>query len=179
MMFTKTFGLAAAFASLASAVPTTISRRSGNTTSSGSSGSVDIINNLNTTIYAWSVSETSGPMITLEAGSGSYSESWRVNPDGGGISIKLSTTESQDDVLQFEYTESGDTIYWDLSCINMGTDSAFTKYGFAVVSDDSSCPNATCAAGDTACADAYLVPDDNQATHGCPINTALTLTLGK
>jgi hypothetical protein len=120
-------------------------------------------------------------METLSAGGGSYTESWQANPNGGGVSIKLSTDTDQSDVLQFEYTESGETIYWDMSCIDMDrVDSTFTKYGFNVspsqVSDD--CPAVSCAAGDSACAAAYLQPKDDHATHGCPIDTTFTLSLG-
>ncbi|KAJ5931017.1 hypothetical protein N7466_006510 [Penicillium verhagenii] len=53
-------------------------------------------------------------MQTLSANGGTYTEAWRTNPNGGGISVKLSTQPDQSDVLQFEYTEFTDTIYWDL-----------------------------------------------------------------
>ncbi|KAJ5601862.1 hypothetical protein N7510_011396 [Penicillium lagena] len=179
MMFTKTMGLAAIFATAASALPSGMMMRRNGTAPSG--GGVQITNNLSQDIYAWSVSDDVGPMQTLSANGGSYSENWRINPNGGGISIKLATTPDQSDVLQFEYTEGGDTIYWDLSCINMGTDSEFTQYGFAVQPSitTGSCPSAVCQAGDSACAAAYLQPDDNAATHGCPINTGLGLTIGQ
>lgn len=179
MMFTKTLGLASVFAAMASALPSgTMVRRNG---TNAAGGGVQITNNLAQDIYAWSVSNTVGPMQTLSANGGTYSEKWRTNPNGGGISIKLATSPSQADVLQFEYTEAGSTIFWDLSCINMGSSSQFTQYGFAVQPSQSSgsCPSAVCAAGDTACASAYLFPSDNSATHGCPINTGLGLTIGQ
>lgn len=179
MMFTKTFGIAAAFATLASALPSGMMVRRNDT---ASAGSVSITNNLNQDIYAWSVAQDAGPMQTLSANGGSYSEHWRTNPNGGGVSIKLATHPDQSDVLQFEYTQAPDTIFWDLSCINMGTDSEFTKYGFSVIpstGESSSCPSAVCHAGDSACAAAYLQPDDNAATHGCPLNTGLALTIGQ
>ncbi|BDD56762.1 hypothetical protein MPDQ_003776 [Monascus purpureus] len=176
MMF-KSFGLAAAFAAtLSSAFPAIVPR---NASGSDITGGVQIVNNLNVPVYAWSVADTVGSMQTLAANGGSYSENWRVNSNGGGVSIKLATTPSQDDVLQFEYTEAGSTIFWDLSCINMGTNSEFTKFGFAVTANNPQCPSAVCKAGDTACADAYLQPDDNEATHGCPINTGFTLAIGQ
>ncbi|CAI7609296.1 unnamed protein product [Penicillium pancosmium] len=174
MMFTKSFGIAAVFATLASALPGDMA--------TAASGSVLITNNLNQDIYAWSVSQDVGPMQILTANGGTYSEQWQTNPNGGGISIKLATDPSQSDVLQFEYTQATDTIFWDLSCINMGTGSEFTKYGFAVVpSTDASdsCPQAICQAGDANCASAYLQPTDDHATHGCPINTGLGLTIGQ
>lgn len=183
MMFTKTFGIAAAFAALASALPSGMTMnnmvRRNNTVPAG--GSVLITNNLSQDVYAWSVTDTVGPMQVLTANGGTYSEAWQINPNGGGVSIKLSTDPNQSDVLQFEYTQAVDTIFWDLSCIDMGANSQFTQYGFAVLPTDStsSCPSAICQAGDAACNAAYLIPTDDHATHGCPINTGLALTIGQ
>lgn len=178
-MFSKVLGLAAAFAAVASALPAPIpSTSSSNSTGSANGGGVTVVNNMNQTIYGWSVADTAdSPMITLPVG-GSYSEAWRLNPDDGGISIKLATSPSQANVLQFEYTLVEPLIYWDLSCINMGTASYFSNAGFSVSSNDGQCESATCAAGDTACAAAYLFPSDNSATHGCQATTHLTLDLG-
>ncbi|KAL4887830.1 hypothetical protein BDV59DRAFT_189821 [Aspergillus ambiguus] len=144
------------------------------------SGGVLIVNNMDIPVYAWSVSDSVSPMYTLAPGGGSYTEQWRTNSNGGGISIKLATEPSQTDVLQFEYTEAGDTIYWDMSAINLGIDSVFTDYGFFVAPSiaDSICPEVNCHAGDKACSEAYLQPKDDHATHGCPIDTFLTLDLG-
>lgn len=181
MMFTK-LGLATTFfAALSAALPHSIKARNATSTTGGSgSGGVQIINNLDNTVYAWSVSSSAGDMKTLSAGGGSYHESWRQNSNGGGVSIKLSTEPNQDDVLQFEYTQSGDTIYWDMSCINMGSDSKFTQYGFTVEPSETNgnCPSVNCKAGDTQCAEAYLQPKDDHATHGCPINTSFTVNIG-
>lgn len=179
-MFTKTFGIAAAFATLASALPSGMMVRRNGT--APASGSVLITNSLDMDIYAWSVAQDVGPMQTIKSGGGTYTEQWKTNPNGGGISIKLATDPNQSDVLQFEYTQASDTIFWDLSCINMGTGSEFTKYGFAVEpSKDASdsCPKAICKAGDANCAAAYLQPTDDHATHGCPIDTGLALTIGE
>ncbi|PYH41892.1 putative extracellular thaumatin domain protein [Aspergillus saccharolyticus JOP 1030-1] len=160
-------------AGLATAIPAHPERRQ-------ASGGVTIVNNIGSPVYAWSVSDRVSDMETLSAGGGSYTESWQTNENGGGISIKLSTSQSQADVLQFEYTQSGDTIFWDMSSINLSPDSDFVKYGFTVVpsSGSSNCPTVTCAAGNANCQEAYQQPDDNQATHGCPIDTTFTLTLG-
>lgn len=175
MMFTKTIAAIASLGALASALPATMQRRDNST-----AGGVDIVNNLGKTIYLWSVSNTAdAEMVTLTPGGQGYSEDWRLNPDGGGISIKISTTPDQADVLQYEYTLSDPIIYWDLSCINMGSNSTFSTAGFAVTSNDSgNCPSATCKPGDSACADAYLIPTDDHATHGCPETVRMTLNLG-
>lgn len=183
-MFTKTIGVAAALATLATALPSGMVRRTSNT---APSGSVVITNTLDHDIYAWSVTDNVGPMQTISANGGTLSEKWRTNSNGGGVSIKLADNKNQDDVLQFEYTQSSDTIFWDLSCIDMDKNdqgSIFTTYGFAVEpsnsgSDKSSCPTAICKAGDKKCAAAYLQPTDDHATHGCPIDTGLALTIGE
>ncbi|EED19573.1 conserved hypothetical protein [Talaromyces stipitatus ATCC 10500] len=187
MYFTKALSLLATIGTLASAAPTgsmnvthldNLPTTHGSANTNGANGgSVDIHNNMKDTIYYWSVSQDAGSMKSLEPGA-SYTESWRTNPDGGGISIKMAMKPEQVDVLQYEYTLQGDTIFWDLSLIDMGTGSKFTEVGFAVTSNDSGCPSATCAPGDTACADAYLVWNDDHATHGCPAGTQMTLNIG-
>jgi hypothetical protein len=186
MMFTKAISAVAAFATLSSALPH-VARRNGTIpVVPRDGGSVNIVNNLDTTVYAWSVSDGVSDMHTLSANGGSYTESWRENDNGGGISIKLSTHQDQSDVLQFEYTigDEASTIYWDMSCIDLAVDdSDFTKNGFSVTpsqggNDGQDCPTVNCHAGDTACAEAYLQPKDDHATHGCPIDTTFQLNLG-
>lgn len=181
MMFSKAL-VATALATLTSALPHVM--RSDNNThiaDMSGGGSVRIVNNLDKTVYAWSVADSVSDMHTLSANGGAYTEKWRINDNGGGISIKLATEPDQSDVLQFEYTQSDDTIYWDMSCIDMEAESEFTKYGFSVTSsahEGKDCPSVNCHAGDTACAEAYLQPKDDHATHGCPIDTAFTLNIG-
>ncbi|KAJ5540306.1 hypothetical protein N7513_008638 [Penicillium frequentans] len=144
---------------------------------SSSSGSVQIVNNLDTDVYVWSTSSSSGDMQTLSTGGGTYSENWQINPDGGGISIKMSTSTNEDSVLQFEYTEEGETLYWDLSSINLDSDSDFVTSGFSVTPSDSSCSSATCEPGDANCADSYQHPDDTN-TLSCSTSAQYVLTLG-
>ncbi|KAK9367033.1 hypothetical protein V1509DRAFT_628071 [Lipomyces kononenkoae] len=177
MMFVKAFGILGLVSTMAAALPTTLERRATNSTGGG----VQIINNMGKDIYLWSVGQSAdAPMVTLTSGgNNTYSESWRTNADGGGVSIKISTTPDQSDVLQYEYTLVSPIIYYDLSCINMGNGSEFTTAGFAVTSNDNStCKSAVCKPGDTACADAYLWPTDDQATRGCPETVQMTLNLG-
>ncbi|RAO65311.1 uncharacterized protein BHQ10_001323 [Talaromyces amestolkiae] len=190
-MFSKALGLFAALSAVATALPAVHNlnnvrhhahsmhrhlmarQESTNITSDG----VQIVNNMEKTVYLWSVSDVSSDMYTLNSGE-TYSENWRTNPNGGGISIKISFSPEQTNVLQYEYTYENPTIWWDLSCINMGDNSDFTTMGFAVSSTDSTCESATCAAGDVACAAAYLLPDDNWATHSCESSDLLKLDLG-
>lgn len=149
---------------------------SASSTSSTGSG-INIVNNLDQTVYLWSTSDSSSNMQTLSSGGGIYTESWRTNSDGGGISIKMATSESEDSVLQFEYTKGDDTLWWDLSSINLDSDSLFISSGFGVTTDDSSCSSATCSAGDTDCADSYQQSDDVD-TFSCSTSAAFTLNLG-
>jgi hypothetical protein len=144
---------------------------------SSSSGSVQIVNNYDTDIYVWSTSAESGDMQTIKSGGGTYSENWQTNPNGGGISIKMSTSESKDSVLQFEYTLDSDKLFWDLSSINMDSSSEFVKNGFSAIPSDSSCSTATCEAGDSNCAQSYQHPDDVN-TLSCSTDAQYTLTLG-
>lgn len=103
----------------ATATATAISTSTVATPASTGTG-IQIINNLDETIYVWSTSNTASEMQTIASGD-SYTESWRTNSDGG-ISIKMATTTSEESVLKFEYTESEDTLWWDLSCINLDKD---------------------------------------------------------
>jgi hypothetical protein len=181
MMFTKTLSLAALFSTIASALPQDMMVRREGMVKRDGGGGVKITNHLKQDVYAWSVDGGVGPMETIKSNGGVYDEKWRTNPNGGGISIKLALDQAQHDVLQFEYTAAGDTIFWDVSCIDMDSSNKFTSFGFAVQpsNESSNCPKAICKAGDTACSAAYLVPTDDHATHGCPIDTALELTIGQ
>ncbi|EAW13695.1 putative antigenic thaumatin domain protein [Aspergillus clavatus NRRL 1] len=170
MSFSKIFTLAAAtFALTASALP--VAPRA-------SSGAVEIKNNLAEPVYLWSVSDTANAMQTLAPGA-SYTEAWRINPNGGGVSIKLSAVSDTASVLQFEYTksESDNVLYWDLSSIDLHAQSSLINAGFGVTIDDASCPIATCAPGDANCAESYQFPDDHN-TRACGANAAFTLNLG-
>ncbi|GFF25230.1 hypothetical protein IFM46972_01332 [Aspergillus udagawae] len=144
-------------------------------TTSSSSGSVQIVNNLDSTVYLWST-DTSSAMQTIASGE-TYSETYQTNSNGGGISIKMATTESQASVLQFEYTKDSDTLYWDLSAIDMDSDSEFIKAGFSATPSDSSCTSVTCAAGDSDCSEVYQESDD-VATQSCSATAGITVTLG-
>lgn len=141
------------------------------------SGGVTIFNNVGQTLYLWTTTNVPLPMVTLPEGK-SYSETWKLNPDAGGISIKVSTTPNEADVLQFEYTLVSSVIWWDVSLINMELTSLFDKLGFQVTSNDSTCRSVTCPAGETQCSDAYLFPSDDQATRACPAGTNMILNLG-
>ncbi|KAJ5594968.1 uncharacterized protein N7459_001176 [Penicillium hispanicum] len=140
-------------------------------------GGVEVVNNAGQPIYLWSVSQESGEMQTLDHGSQPWSHKWEINPDGGGISVKVATDPSGLSVLQFEYTWTGSEVYWDMSSINLSKDSVFVKKGFSVDTDSDSCIGISCAAGDAWCAESYQHSDDVD-THACDAETGFTLTVG-
>jgi hypothetical protein len=160
----------------ATSISTTSPSASPSATTSSSGGSVQIVNNLDTTVYLWSTSDTSSAMQTIAYGE-TYSETYQTNSNGGGISIKMATTESQASVLQFEYTKASDTLFWDLSSIDMDSDSEFITAGFSATPSDSSCSSVTCAAGDGDCSEVYQESDD-VATQSCSATAGITVTLG-
>lgn len=142
-------------------------------------GQAIVKNKCNFPVYLWSVANTDGSMHTLDANSGEYSETYRENPNGGGISIKMA--RSQDyyttSVAQFEYT-LGSTLWYDLSDIN---GNPFMDYGYTLVPSQQSCRNIVCKAGDILCKAVYNAPDDNEATAACTndANTVLVLCSGQ
>ncbi|KAK4864363.1 hypothetical protein LT330_009890 [Penicillium expansum] len=156
---------------------TTVVPSSTSSSPTATGSGLSIVNNLSENVYLWVVTETAGEMQTVASGATFTSNTWLTNTNGGGISIKMSTTEVCDDVLQFEYTQSGDVLFWDMSSINLLKTSTFVQAGFAVTISDSSCPTATCAPGDADCSESYQQPDDVN-TLACGIDAAYTLTLG-
>ncbi|KXG49721.1 uncharacterized protein PGRI_056890 [Penicillium griseofulvum] len=156
--------------------PTPVAPSSTSSAPAATGSGVTIVNNLPSTVYLWVVTENPGEMQTLASGA-SFTDTWLTNSNGGGISIKMSTTEVCDDVLQFEYTQSGDVLFWDMSSINLSKTSEFVNAGFRVTISDESCPTSTCAPGDANCVQSYQHPDDVN-TLACGIDAAYTLTLG-
>ncbi|CAI7625412.1 unnamed protein product [Penicillium glandicola] len=156
---------------------TTVVASSTSSSATATGSGISIVNNLSETVYIWVVTETAGDMQTLESGE-TFTDTWLTNSNGGGISIKMSTTEVCSDVLQFEYTQSGEVLYWDLSSINLYKTSTFVSAGFGVTISDETCTTATCAAGDADCVESYQQPDDVN-TLACVIDAAYTLTLDR
>ncbi|KAI5306169.1 hypothetical protein KEM56_002008 [Ascosphaera pollenicola] len=129
-------------------------------------GSVNIKNNCGKPIYLWSVADADVKSESIQDG-GSYSEHFRQNSNGGGISIKLSDDQSGSKVSQFEYTLQGDDkVYFDWSNID---GYPFAQGGVKVTPSETSgdCPNVECAPGVEHCDSVYNKPDDDFATHGC------------
>eukprot|EP01084_Bolivina_argentea_P165884 288110_1 len=113
-------------AATAAALPQPIARSEGSALETrGDGGGIQIVNNMDTDVYLWTTSSGSSSMKTLSSGGGDYSEDWDTNSNGGGISIKMSTTQDESSVLQFEYTQNGDTLFWDMSSIDLDSSSDF------------------------------------------------------
>ncbi|KAI1951599.1 hypothetical protein LOZ12_000717 [Ophidiomyces ophidiicola] len=159
-MHSKT--LVAIVAALAGFLPTAIA------------GSAKIDNQCSDDVYLWSIAD-SAHVEMKKLGSGeSYSEKYRENGNGGGISMKLSLDESQKEVSQFEYTLSKPKVFYDLSNID---GYPFKDGGVSIIPSNSECPKVICSAGDGKCAEAYNKPDDDHATKGCPDSTDLHVIL--
>src|SRR5215471_19558600 len=92
-------------------------------------------------VWLWSVADVYNVApVTLATGK-SYSEEYRINKDGGGVSMKLSLSDSQDCISQFEYTLTGSMIFYDISNIN---GYPFKEHGMTLSPSDSSCPQVVC-----------------------------------
>lgn len=140
-------------------------------------GQAIIQNKCNFPVYLWTVSDFASPMTTIASGD-SYSEGYQTNPNGGGVSMKLSTTpDLAGEVTQFEYTLT-DTLWYDISNIN---GFPFMQWGISLVPSISSCRSVLCPAGVQLCSAAYNTPDENYATAACDTsaNTLVQLCSGQ
>lgn len=163
-MYSKTIFAAAALVALA---PTTLAE---------GLGRAIIKNQCDKPIHIWSIAdEAVDKSEVVDAGS-EYSEEYKTNGNGGGISIKIAFEDSHDDISQFEYTlsPSDNKVFYDLSNID---GYPFQEGGASITPSDDSCPAVTCPAGVKLCTDAYNEPFDDWATKGCSESTDLTLTL--
>lgn len=138
------------------------------------SGSAIIHNQCDFDVYLWSIADTDSSMQTLKANGGEYTEAYRVNADGGGISIKMGVETKCRNVTQYEYTFVDDGIWYDLSNIN---GYPFAEFGVTVVPSISSCRSVSCPAGTSLCAAAYNVPTDNYATAECSADADTVVVL--
>lgn len=143
-------------------------------TSVNAAGQAIIKNQCSDNVYLWSVSNTAGDMVTINNG-GTYRESYRTNPDGGGISIKIATQKDLSGAItQFEYTLGSDFLWYDVSNIN---GYPFMKSGLTAIPSESTCSSIQCPAGVAECAAAYNVPTDNFATAACAPDADMVVVL--
>lgn len=130
-------------------------------------GSVNIKNSCGKPVYLWSIADSGDVKSENIADGGTYSEHFRQNANGGGISIKLSDDQGGGKVSQFEYTLQGDDkVYFDWSNID---GYPFKDGGVKVNPSETNgdCPAVDCPAGVEHCDSVYNKPDDDFATHGC------------
>lgn len=162
---------------IAPSVPTTTAVASSTSSAATASGTgLVVANQLDKPIYAWVTNNVPGEMQTIPAGGSLPLHEWLVNPNGGGVSVKFSTTTSNaDSVLQFEYTYEHPTLWWDMSSINMLLDSLFVTHGF-LVTNDAGCKTVTCEGGNANCKESYQHPNDID-TLSCTAQSLFTLTL--
>ncbi|KAB8067033.1 hypothetical protein BDV29DRAFT_163899 [Aspergillus leporis] len=121
------------------------------------------------------------------APAGSYSEDYRARQNGGGVSVKLSTKRTLQNVTQVEYTQNMTTghVFYDFSNID---GYPFQQWGMAIYPFfkssrqqprnclDNCCP-VICPPGPGICTAAYNKPNDDFATHACPLATDLNVYL--
>lgn len=98
--------------------------------------------------------------------------------DDGGFSIKITTTNLDNGVLQFEYTEQDDELWWDLSLIDKGNGTRmFVEEGINATTSCEGGKNVDCPAGDSCCHEVYQKPDDNQVIRVCEGYANITVNL--
>jgi hypothetical protein len=154
---------------LASLIPTTFA---------DDVGKANIQNNCDATVYVWSIAHSADEkMHEIQPGK-SYSESYRLSKNGGGVSLKMSLTQDQSEVSQFEYTlnEEKDEpkVFYDLSNID---GYPFKDGGITITPTDDTCEKVKCASGVAKCTGAYNQPYDDHATHGCHASADLNMVL--
>jgi hypothetical protein len=128
-------------------------------------------------VYVWSVADvTNNTMNPLAPTVGDYNETYRTNPNGGGISLKIATAPVDSYITQFEYTYHADnpSIYYDVSNVN---GYPFEAWGLALSPSEPNCSSISCDPGVPLCPQVFNKPNDTFAIKGCDISTNLTLTL--
>ncbi|OCK73214.1 hypothetical protein K432DRAFT_313405, partial [Lepidopterella palustris CBS 459.81] len=128
-------------------------------------------------VYVWSVANVTNDTVNYLAPTvGNFHETYRTNPNGGGISLKIATTPVDSDITQFEYTylTGNPNVYYDISNIN---GYPFEEWGLTLSSSSPNCSSIFCSPGVTLCPDVYNQPGDDFATKNCDVSTNLTLTL--
>jgi hypothetical protein len=104
-------------------------------------GSANVVNYCGFDVTLWSVGGSISPASTLAANGGTYSEQFRVDPQSGGIAIKL--TLAPDGLFTsapqtiFAYSLDGAQVWYDLSDV---FGDAFAGQSLVEFSGDTSCP---------------------------------------
>ncbi|KAL1632968.1 hypothetical protein SLS56_003254 [Neofusicoccum ribis] len=147
-------------------------------------GSAIVINNCDSDVNVWTADTERGQLgpDSIKANGGQWSEKYYMVGDGsstnGGVSIKLSTTDScTGAITQYEYTysSSGEPDLWyDISNVNCKGDACpFYVGGFYL---DATTP-VDCGPLTALCDAVYNLFNDDHATHGTESSDDLTLYL--
>jgi hypothetical protein len=140
-------------------------------------GTAFIENRCEFEVYVWSVANVTNNTINyLAPNIGNFDETYRTNPNGGGISLKIATVPVQSNITQFEYTyRTCDTnLYYDISNVNGGP---FQEWGFKLSPSAPDCSSVSCDPSEPICPDIYYHPRDDFAMRSCDVSANLTLTL--
>ncbi len=140
-------------------------------------GTAAIENRCDVEVYIWSIANVPNDTINyLEPNIGSYNETYRVNPNGGGISLKIATVPDDSFITQFEYTYHPENpiLAYDISNIN---GYPFKNWGLYLSPSSWDCSSITCDPGVALCPDVYNQPNDDFAVKSCDVSANLTLTL--
>ena len=128
-------------------------------------------------VYAWSVANvTNATTNSLTPGIGGFAETFRTNPNGGGISLKIATTQNDSIITQFEYTyhTNESNVYYDISNVN---GYPFAEWGIALNPSFTNCSSIVCTPEVLICSNVYNEPNDDYAVKSCDTSSNLTLTL--
>lgn len=151
-------------------------------TSVNALGQAIVHNNCAFPIYLWAVDAQRNPSsgTTVQPG-GQYSEQYHT-PSSGGVSIKLSTTNSlASKVTQFEYTvqsyANNPFLWYDGSNVDCtGAECPFYNYGVNLKASDPSCPTRDCPVGQV-CSGFYTLWNDDINTLSCSQESNVIMTL--
>jgi hypothetical protein len=128
-------------------------------------------------VSLWSVSADTKELTenVIKPG-GNYSEAYQI-PSVGGVSLKISDTDSvAGPITQFEYTLDG-LIWYDISNVNCdGEQCPFEKYGM-YLHGGKDCPTRSCLGGEVTCKGAYTISTDNWNTLSCDATDDISLYL--
>jgi hypothetical protein len=140
--------------------------------------SANIYNHCSFDTYLWAVDASRNPSSpTVIPAGGSYSEPYH-SPATGGVSLKLSTTQSMITVTQFEYTLAGGFIWYDGSNVNCAGDACpFVNQGIYLATSNPSCPTRTCAPGEAPCTGFYTLYNDDINSLSCDPSADISMYL--
>ena len=141
----------------------------------GNAAVAAVHNNCGAPMYLWSVGDVMSERVEIPNKMTIYNETYRARSNLGGISIKISGSDTlSSNQTQFEYTIASSNVWYDISNVD---GNALSNVDYVLEPSDPDCPVVHCAAQDMKCKEVYNKPDDDHATHACDINSDLTFTL--